>query len=137
MLASRVRSSAHAFARSHGLEAPKSSWGSDYLTIASVVLRPFSVGQVTLRSANMFEAPLIDPKYLTDKRDVQVLLEGMKLARRIARVEPLAELLSESVSPFDLDTATDEQVSSLTSRANLDPWLIRIDSPRHTSSSRT
>ena len=38
--------------------------------------QPASVGNIRLKSANPFEHPLIDPRYLEEKRDVDILLEG-------------------------------------------------------------
>lgn len=38
--------------------------------------QPASVGRLWLRSANPFDPPLIDPRYLSEERDVDVLLEG-------------------------------------------------------------
>lgn len=42
-----------------------------------------SVGQLRLRSADPFESPLIDPNCLAEVEDIQILIEGVKLARRI------------------------------------------------------
>ena len=47
------------------------------------VLRPASRGQVRLTSSGPGKAPLIDPAYLSDPRDLGVLVHGFKLARRI------------------------------------------------------
>jgi choline dehydrogenase-like flavoprotein len=54
------------------------------------VLRPASRGTVTLASPDPAAAPLIDPAYLSDERDVQTLLAGVKLMRRILAAPPLA-----------------------------------------------
>jgi len=47
------------------------------------VLRPASRGQVRLASSDPGKSPLIDPAYLSDPHDLEVLLRGFKLARRI------------------------------------------------------
>lgn len=47
------------------------------------VLRPESRGEVGLNDANPKSAPRIDPKYLSDERDAELLLKGAKLTRRI------------------------------------------------------
>ncbi|MDE2091676.1 MAG: choline dehydrogenase [Gammaproteobacteria bacterium] len=47
------------------------------------VLRPMSRGKVRLASADPMAAPLIDPAYLSDPHDLEVLVRGFKLARRI------------------------------------------------------
>jgi choline dehydrogenase-like flavoprotein len=55
------------------------------------VLRPKSVGQVTLASADPTAAPLIDPKFLDDPRDLELLIKGFKMMRQIIEAPPLAE----------------------------------------------
>lgn len=79
--------------------------------MAPVVLKPFSSGTLTVSSANTFDKPIIDCRYLTDEggKDRQVLLEGLKLVRRIARLEPLTAYLGDSVQ-VDVDNATDEEL---------------------------
>lgn len=53
------------------------------------VLRPHSRGQVTLASADPFAAPDIDPAFFADRRDMDTMLAGAKLTRRIMEAEPL------------------------------------------------
>jgi choline dehydrogenase len=53
-------------------------------------LRPFSRGRITLRSADPLAAPSIDPGYLSDPRDLAVLVKGLQIARRILREAPLS-----------------------------------------------
>ena len=55
------------------------------------VLRPHSRGDVRLAGPDAATAPLIDPAFLTDDRDVQTLLDGFKLMRRILESGPLAQ----------------------------------------------
>jgi len=52
--------------------------------------RPHSRGTVTLRSADPFAAPVIQPNYLADERDRAVLLGGMRLARQLLATPELA-----------------------------------------------
>ena len=53
------------------------------------VLRPESRGTVRLASPRAKDAPLIDPQFLTRDADVQTLLAGTKLMRRILASPPL------------------------------------------------
>ncbi len=55
------------------------------------VLRPHSVGEVFLQSADPMEAPGIDPKFLSDERDVQTLIRGARMTREILTTPPLAD----------------------------------------------
>ena len=54
------------------------------------VLRPASRGCVRLASADPEAAPAIDPAYLSDPRDLDVLVRGFKLARRILEAPAFA-----------------------------------------------
>ncbi|MBI3525602.1 MAG: choline dehydrogenase [Betaproteobacteria bacterium] len=54
------------------------------------VLRPHSRGEVFLESADPLAAPGIDPKYLSDQRDLKLLLRGAKLTHRILESPALA-----------------------------------------------
>lgn len=47
------------------------------ITIAPVLLHPRSEGEVKLSSANSFDPPLIDPKYLSNQDDIAVLTDGI------------------------------------------------------------
>lgn len=57
-------------------------WGYG-MSCHSCFLRPYSRGTVRLASPDTRDAPLIDPRFLSDERDLQVLVDGFKLVRRI------------------------------------------------------
>jgi choline dehydrogenase-like flavoprotein len=57
-------------------------WGHGY-SLHVCVLRPKSRGTVTLASGDARTAPLIDPRFLSDARDLDLLVEGARIARRI------------------------------------------------------
>ncbi len=71
------------------------------LTLAVVLLRPRSVGTVTLHSADPRALPAIDPGYLGDPggEDVATMLHGLRLARRILSQEPLAGFVDAELLP--------------------------------------
>lgn len=52
-------------------------------------LRPHSRGEVFLQSADPLADPGIDPKFLSDERDLAALLQGAKLTRDILLAPPL------------------------------------------------
>lgn len=54
------------------------------------LLRPRSRGDVRLASADMRTAPLIDPRYLSDPQDMEDMVAGLRLVRRILDQAPLA-----------------------------------------------
>jgi len=59
------------------------------MTVASWQQRPDSKGYVRIKSADPFEAPVIQPNYLAEASDRRVLLSAMKLARRLLASRPL------------------------------------------------
>ena len=64
-------------------------WGHGY-SLHVCVLRPHSRGSVTLASSDAREAPVIDPAFLSDPRDLDLLVEGVRLSRRILDAPSLA-----------------------------------------------
>ncbi|WP_050927873.1 GMC family oxidoreductase [Aestuariivita boseongensis] len=54
------------------------------------VLRPFSRGSVGLTSSRADKPPRIDPQYLSDPRDLQLLMTGARQMEAILEAEPLA-----------------------------------------------
>lgn len=77
-------------------------------SIASVCLQPRSRGSVRLRSPDPLEAPDIDPGFLRDPADLEVLLAGVKLARRIAAAAPLGRWYTGQRAPTEALEDDDE-----------------------------
>ncbi|EBA17059.1 oxidoreductase, GMC family protein [Roseobacter sp. SK209-2-6] len=61
------------------------------------VLRPKSRGTVTLNSADPLAAPRIDPNFLSEEEDLQVLIRGTRMCRRIMQAEPLASYIKKEL----------------------------------------
>jgi choline dehydrogenase-like flavoprotein len=57
-------------------------WGQGY-ALHACNLRPYSRGDVKLQSADHQNAPLIDPKYLSDPRDLEIMIRAYKLSRAV------------------------------------------------------
>ena len=72
-------------------------------------LRPDSRGRVALDSADPFDEPVIDPQYLTEGDDLEILLEGLKLTREILQSEPFDQYRGEEILP-GADVQSDEQL---------------------------
>ncbi|HEV2212337.1 MAG TPA: GMC family oxidoreductase N-terminal domain-containing protein, partial [Gammaproteobacteria bacterium] len=74
-------------------------------------LRPKSRGQVRLASRDPHEAPLIDPRYFSQPEDLEVLLKGFKLARRIVDAPAFAPYRRKEL--FSRGVETDQGIREL------------------------
>jgi choline dehydrogenase len=72
-------------------------------TVGAIALQPHSAGVVRLRSDDPREAPVIEPRYLSDPRDLDVLVRGIELARRIVSMPAFDEWRGEELEPGDVD----------------------------------
>lgn len=61
------------------------------------VLRPKSRGSVTLESSDPMAAPRIDPGFLSDPEDLDVLIKGVRKTRQIMAAEPLARYIHKEL----------------------------------------
>ena len=70
-------------------------------TMSVCQLRPESRGEIRLASADPSTHPRIHPNYLSTEADCRTIVEGINIARRIARCEPLSHKISEEFRPDD------------------------------------
>jgi choline dehydrogenase len=110
------------------------------ITLSVAVVKPDSRGTLTLRSRDAWEQPEIDCNFLAEDRDVRRMLEGVKLARKIARNPALAQFIELEIMPGDAigdDQLADVIASNLASYGHPsatvpmggpeDPWAV-VDS---------
>ena len=69
------------------------------MTIHACALRPLSRGHLELRSGRPDDPPRIFASYLKERRDLEVLLEGILLSRRILRAAAFAPFLGAEIYP--------------------------------------
>ena len=79
------------------------------LSIGPCQLRPHSRGHVHIASGNPFDAPKIQPNYLADERDRQVLLAGISIARKLMQTDVMAPIIDSEVRPGD-EVLSDEEL---------------------------
>lgn len=65
------------------------------------VLRPKSRGHVRLASRDPRAAPLIDPKFLDDERDLELLVKGVQLQMDMLQSSPFAPYRGKMLHPVD------------------------------------
>lgn len=74
---------------------------TDGYTILPTLLKPKSTGYVGLRSASPFDAPVIDPRYLSHDDDVSVLLAGVRKALSILETDSFGPFCHRLQTPPD------------------------------------
>ena len=75
-------------------------------TMSVCQLRPESRGEIRIASPDAGVYPKIHPNYLSTETDCRTIVEGINIARRIARCEPLSHKISEEFRPdssLDMD----------------------------------
>ncbi|MDZ7588837.1 MAG: GMC family oxidoreductase N-terminal domain-containing protein [Parasphingorhabdus sp.] len=89
----------------HGLDKVKGHGFSCH----ACVLRPESRGNVRLAAADAAVAPVIDPNFLDDDRDIAVLRAGVRQMHRIMATAPMADYAGKDANntPLDDDAALD------------------------------
>lgn len=70
-------------------------------SLAVVCLKPRSRGCIELASSDPAAAPLIHPNFFSDEADLRVLVDGIKLARRIAGDRAFAPYRGAELVPAD------------------------------------
>ncbi|MEE4250892.1 MAG: choline dehydrogenase [Alcanivoracaceae bacterium] len=82
----------------HGRDMKTAMSGYGYIVMI-YGLRPLSRGRIGLHSADPFAAPLIDPDYMAESADVEQLVRGVHLVRRILAQPAFAPHHEVEMSP--------------------------------------
>jgi choline dehydrogenase len=85
-------------------------------TIDFSMLRPHSRGSVRLATTEPTAAPLIDPAFLTDERDVVGMLDAMRLGRRLGETRAMGEWRNEEILPGP-DVSTEAELRAYLRRS--------------------
>ncbi len=94
-----------AFVIDHGRQRVKGHG----MTINTCNLRPKSVGSLTLRSADPFTPPAIDPAFLSDPYDWGISMEGFRWGREMLATKSYAPFITREHMPGK-DVRTDKQI---------------------------
>ncbi len=87
------------FTPTHYLEYPVRPEQTQAFSLGLTLLQPHSRGRITLASAEPYHAPLIDPAYCSDPRDMHKLITGIEQCRQLAMLEPLASICGHEILP--------------------------------------
>jgi choline dehydrogenase len=78
-------------------------------TIAPTMVCPQSRGEITLSSRSPLAAPIIQPNYLQENADLEVLVEAFHLARRLAETSILRSYISSEYEDL-IGVTTDTEI---------------------------
>ncbi len=81
-------------------------------TVSVCQLRPESRGEIRLASPDIRVYPKIHPGYLATETDCRTIVEGVKIARRIAETAPLSSKIASAFRPGD-DLAMEDYEGTL------------------------
>ncbi|OQE20359.1 hypothetical protein PENSTE_c013G04071 [Penicillium steckii] len=75
--------------------------GNGDIGVTAALQHPYSHGRIYINSSNPVDYPVIDPGYLGNSVDTDILVEGLKLARTLATTSPLSTNLTGETTPGD------------------------------------
>ncbi len=81
----------------HGFVRP----GGDGFTLAPCLVKPKSVGELRLKSADPHEHPLINPNYLAHEEDMNAMIEGYKIAAKLLHSKAFKPYFRNYYRPHD------------------------------------
>lgn len=85
--------------------------------------RPYSRGTVQAQSPDVFADPVVQPNYLEDPRDQQVLVDGIRLARRLLQTPELARYVQEETLP-GRQVSTDDELLAFARRLGVSSYHL-------------
>ena len=78
----------------------------------TILQRPKSRGFIKLNSKDPLEPPIMDPKYLSDVRDVQTLVEGVKVAMAIGQTKTMVGRFEAKMNTVKIPGCENEEFGS-------------------------
>jgi choline dehydrogenase-like flavoprotein len=88
----------------------KPRWGTGF-SCHVCLLRPKSRGSVWLDSADPAKAPAIDPNFLGEKEDLETMVAGFKMTRRLMETPAIKAL--QKTDHFTKDVRTDDDIRNV------------------------
>lgn len=64
-----------------------------------ILVQPYSTGEVKLRSSDASDAPIIDPRYLSQESDVQVFVRALEIIREMVNTKAFADINGGELAP--------------------------------------
>jgi choline dehydrogenase len=87
------------------------------LTIHACPLRPYSRGELRLKSADPTQAPAMQPNYLDDPRDLELMLECVRLSKDIFMQPAFDSIRDGFIFPEEFVNSRDEEIDFIRRKA--------------------
>ena len=81
------------------------------VTLTPCLMNPKARGEIKLKSSNPMELPLINPNFLSNEKDIKMLLAGVKLARQVIHTRPLSDIIINEILPGSQITSDNELIN--------------------------
>jgi choline dehydrogenase-like flavoprotein len=98
-------------------------YGKGFFSLLPVVMQPLSRGTVHINATNLLGKPIIDPNYLSNEYDLQVVIAAIEKCQQIATTPPLSEVLDSEYGPGLNNVNTDDEWKNFV----LSPFTIRSE----------
>ena len=101
------------------------------VAMGPILVKPRSRGNITLKSADPLDKPIIDPQYLSDDAgaDRAALISGLQMSARIARSPALSGVFGRIARPIGATGLNDETYRNGDQRVLADALPSRRDLP--------
>ncbi|KAK0499111.1 alcohol oxidase [Armillaria luteobubalina] len=94
------------------------------ITVLSAGLHHISRGSVHSNTSSPFSPPVIDPSYLDNNFDVEVMLRGLKFVLNIGTVPPLADNIANLVVPPTVLQTDEEMIQYIRNSLGVSNCLV-------------
>ncbi|KAL6153125.1 hypothetical protein ACJQWK_11574 [Exserohilum turcicum] len=101
-----------------GVSAANGASGKNFATLQATLVAPHSRGTVTIQSSEMSDAPIINPNWLTENSDIDVLVAGFKRVREVLNSSAMAPVLKGGEVFPGPSVETDEDIRAYIARSS-------------------
>lgn len=95
--------------------------GKKYTSINGALVAPLSRGNITLQSNSTFDAPLINPNFLSHRGDQEVAIALFRRLREVAKSGPMKDTVLKEVYPGE-EHESDEQILAVLRDTLMTVW---------------
>ncbi|KAI1848763.1 hypothetical protein JX266_005622 [Neoarthrinium moseri] len=96
--------------------------GKQYATILGAMVAPVSRGNVTIKSGDTFDLPLVNPNWLSAKADQEVAISWWRRMREVWNTDTVQSIVIGDEYWPGLETSTDEEILAVIQDSLMTVW---------------